>query len=133
MPTLDDVLALIPGGDVVSQAMRESALAKSLIPDSSGHLPGEQGYTPTHDAFYAALTLLGVVRAQPAVTTASSESTSISTTTPDWPSLEAWLRSQSVICRSQDTLTTIPITYADYTTKVYMEGESYRGYDADYS
>lgn len=133
MPTLDDVLALIHGGDVVSQAMRESALAKSLIPDSSGHLPGERGYTPTHDVFYAALTLLGVVRAQPAVTTASSESTSISSTPPDWTSLEGWLRSQSVICRNQDALTVIPITYDDYITKVYMEGESYRGYDADYS
>lgn len=133
MPTLDDVLALIPGGDVVSQAMRESALAKSLIPDSSGHLPGERGYTPTHDVFYAALTLLGVVRAQPAVTTASSESTSISATTPNWPSLEGWLRSQSVICRNQDALTVIPITYDDYITRAYMGGESYRGYDADYS
>ena len=133
MPTLDDVLALIPGGDVVSQAMRESALAKSLIPDSSGHLPGERGYTPTHDVFYAALTLLGVVRAQPAVTTASSESTSISATTPNWPSLEGWLCSQSVICRNQDALTVIPITYDDYITRAYMGGESYRGYDADYS
>ena len=133
MPTLHDVLALIPGGDVVSQAMRESALAKSLIPDSSGHLPGERGYTPTHDVFYAALTLLGVVRAQPAVTTASSESTSISATTPNWPFLEGWLCSQSVICRNQDALTVIPITYDDYITRAYMGGESYRGYDADYS
>ena len=108
MPTLDDVLALIPGGDVVSQAMRESALAKSLIPDSSGHLPGEQGYTPTHDAFYAALTLLGVVRAQPAVTTASSESTSISSTPPDWASLEGWLRSQSAVSYTHLTLPTTP-------------------------
>lgn len=133
MPTLDDVLALIPGGDVVSQAVKESALAKSLIPDSNGHLPGEQGYATTYDAFYAALTLLGVVRAQPAVTTASSESTSISATTPDWPSLEAWLRSQSVVCRSQDVLTSIPITYDGYITRAYMGGEPYRGYDADYS
>lgn len=133
--TLDQILQSIPYGDKITEDQKAHALSKSLIPDSNGVWPGHAGYVNTYDVFYAALSLVDLLEAQPAVTQASSEGTSVSTTAVDWSKIRKWLASGSSIAGNQPAFTVIPLPYdpgVSVYTDVTTEVDS-RGFDSDYS
>lgn len=132
METLKALLALIPGSSIITPSMMEKALDDSLIPDKQGRLPGTPGYRFNHDVYYAVYTLIWLIRAQPEVTTASSEGTSITTTPFDWDSFIMFLKANSVILSNQGVFTVIPIPAEDRIRRVDMSGGDPRGYDSDY-
>lgn len=97
MYELDELLASLPGYVTLSTNMKQAALSRSLIPDSFGIWPGQDGYETTYDVYYAALSLVGYLQAQPFVRQESSEGTSVSVDAPDWAALIEYFRSQSRI------------------------------------
>jgi len=135
MEELKEILASIPGSDLVSDAMLNKALQQARIPDADGRMPGDVAYIPTHDAYYAAASLVGLLRAQPAVTSAGSEGTNVSTTPYDWDSLLAWLYSMSPIkaAAQSDVFTVIPIPNTYRKDRKDMQGDDYYGHDTDIS
>lgn len=125
MATKEDLKALIsvlPGSDAILDVMLEQALAMSVVPDSFGIWPGREGYETTHDIYYAALTLMGFLQAQPYTTSASSEGTSVTVKAPDWKADIESFRNLSRICGAQgnDVLTVVPIPDGPHVIPVYM-------------
>lgn len=98
---LDSLLGAYPGYDRISAQMKAEALARAVIPDSTGAPPDAEGWQPTYDYAYAAMLLIPALQAQPQATTVASEGTTVSTSTPDWKALRAFLASMSPICRRQ--------------------------------
>lgn len=109
MQELKDLLSGVPGGDNVPESMLNNVLQMSLIPDDEGNLPGAAAYTPKHDVYYAALSLVGWLKAQPQVTSAGSEGTSVTTTAFDWDSLGEYFRSMSLIASQSSVFTVLTI------------------------
>lgn len=101
MAAIDDLNALLvslPGYSLLTTQMKTDALAGARIPDSVGVWPDNVGYVSTYDTYFAAIGLVGFLRAQPVVRSSSSEGTSVSVDAPDWGGLLAWYRSMSPIC-----------------------------------
>lgn len=103
MATIDDLNALLislPGYGLLTNTMKQNALNGAQLPDSAGVWPGQPDYVPTYDVYFAAMSLIGFLQAQPVVRQASSEGTSTAVDAPSWGGLLAWYRSMSPICNS---------------------------------
>jgi hypothetical protein len=101
MTALTDLTALVanlPGASLISQKQYTDALAGALMPDASGVWPGNPGYVETQDIYFAALSLIGFLQAQPVVRQSSSEGTSVAVDAPNWSGLLAYYRGASPIC-----------------------------------
>lgn len=124
MDELNALLDSLPNAALVTVAMRQQALDGAVVPDAEGRYPGTPGYVPTYDAYYAALNLLPLLQAQPIVTAASSEGTSISATPPDWAALATFYRSLSAIVASNgnSVLGILPIPGGPHVKRVDMSG-----------
>lgn len=134
MEELEQLLKSLPGYDLVTEGMKHKALQGARIPDADGNMPGDRKYVPTYDAYFAAYGLVGFMQAQPAVTTASSEGTSVTTTGYNWDGLRQWLRANSAICQSTDAdvFTVIPIPNTHPVTRTNMHGGGpYDDHDTD--
>lgn len=104
MEELNTILSSLSGGETVPEAVKVKALQQSLVPDTEGRLPGSADYVDTYDAYFAAYILVDFLSAQPRVTSAGSEGTSISTAAPDWDAARRMLASMSVIMGMQPHL-----------------------------
>lgn len=124
MATLDELLGNLPNYDLVTSAMKQAALDGAQVPDSQGRWPGEDNYVPTYDVYFAAISLVAFLKAQPFVKSASSEGTSVSAQAPDWDSLLAYYRSQSPIVQStgRQVLQRVPIPDVPHVRRTDMSG-----------
>lgn len=124
MGTLDDLLSNLPGYSLITEGMKTAALEGARIPDSFGVWPGEEGYEPTYDNFFAALNLIGFLQAQPVVTNTGSEGTSVTVSKPEWAALVRYYRSQSPIINAtgQDVLTRVIIPDVPHVVPTDMSG-----------
>lgn len=132
MSTLGDLEQLIcslPGASILTDTMKQGALDGALIPDANGVWPAEPGYSNTYDVYYAAVTLVGFLKAQPVIRSTSSEGTSVSVDAPDWSSLLAYLRSMSPIIQAQGggILNIVPIPGGPHVHRTDMSGR-WNGY-----
>lgn len=132
---LNELLQALPGYALISDTMRDSALASAQVPDSEGRWPGSSDYEKTYDLYYAALALVPFLQAQPAVTSAGSEGTSVTATAFDWQALIRFYRSQSQIHQSagQTILQVLPIPDPPHVVRVPMNdrGGYYGDVDTD--
>ena len=129
MTAQDDLTALLanlPGAALLTAQMKLDALAGSLIPDSLGVWPGQPTYVPTYDAYYAAISLIGFLQAQPVIRQSSSEGTSVSVDAPNWSGLVSWYRSLSPIAQltNQTVLGVITIPDVPHVIHTDMRGRS---------
>ena len=139
MAAIDDLNALLaplPGYALLTDSMKNAALAGALIPDSLNVWPGEVGYVATYDIYFAATNLVGFLKAQPVVRSTSSEGTSISVDAPDWSALQEFYRSQSpiMLATGGGQLGFIYIPDAPHVQRVpmtYGSGESSDNVDTD--
>lgn len=104
MEELNTILASLSGGANTPDSIKYQALQRSLVPDDEGRLPGSAGYVDTYDVYFAAYLLVDFLSAQPNVTSAGSEGTSISTTAPDWDAARRMFSSMSLIMGMQPHL-----------------------------
>lgn len=128
---IDELNALLwnlPGYALITPEMKAVALAGAQVPDENGVWPGEPGYIPTYDVYYAALSLLPFLAAQPVVRQSSSEGTSVAVDAPSWDGLASYYRSMSPICQltGNGVLTVVPIPGGPH---VYHTDMSYGGAD----
>lgn len=103
MTALEDLTALVvglPNSVLLTDTLKQKALDGALIPDSLNVWPGNVGYVPTYDEFYAAISLVGFLQAQPVIRQSSSEGTSVSVDAPNWGGLLAYYRSMSPIAQA---------------------------------
>lgn len=137
MATLDDLNALLsslPGYSILTDGMKNAALAGALVPDVNGVWPGQPDYINTYDIYYAAYNLIGFLKAQPVVTGSSSEGTSVTVQAPDWGALLAYYKGQSqVLGYARDVLTPVPIPDLPHVSRVNMRGEGSYGAGIDTS
>lgn len=98
---LNALLASLPGYALLTNDMKNRALEGAVVPDSNGVWPGGEDYVPTYDVYYAAISLIGFLQAQPVVRQSSSEGTSVAVDAPNWTGLVAWYSSMSLICSAQ--------------------------------
>lgn len=124
MDELNALLENLPGYSSITVAMKNAALSGALIPDAGGVWPGQNGYVPTYDVYFAALNLLGFLQAQPFVRQSSSEGTSVAVDAPDWGALASYYRSQSRIVQSQGgtVLQSVAIPEGPHVRKTDMSG-----------
>ncbi len=129
MDQLNELLQSLPGYSLLSDAMKQSALDAAQVPDGLGVWPGEPGYQPTYDHFFAAINLLGFLAAQPFVKSAGSEGTSVTVERPDWAGLASYYRSQSFIVRQTggDVISSVAIPYTPHVKRVDMSGRDSMG------
>ena len=125
MAAIDDLSALLaslPNYSLITTQMKNDALAGARIPDPAGVWPGNVGYVNTYDTYFAAVSLVGFLRAQPVVRSSSSEGTSVSVDRPDWEGLLAWYRSMSPICAATGSgiLNRVPIPEGPHVKRVPM-------------
>lgn len=125
MQELKELLSAAPGIDKVPETVLIKALAKSLVPDEDGNFPGADDYTSTYDVYFAALYVVGWLRALPQVTAAGSEGTNITTTPFDWDSLAEHFRSMSDIASLSDGFTIIPVHASNPLVRVNMRDGGY--------
>jgi hypothetical protein len=115
--------------------MKTQALAGALVPDSAGVWPGQENYTPTYDVYFAAVGLVGFLKAQPVVRASSSEGTSVSVDAPNWSGLEAWYKSMSKIYQTTggSVLQVVPIPGGPegFWTNMAERGVGYDDVDTD--
>lgn len=125
---LDGLLSTLPGFSKLTRSMKERSINGSLVPDSAGVWPGQEGYQATYDVYYAAYGLLGFLRAQPVVRQSSSEGTSVAVDAPNWESLVNYFATNSVIMGAvhNDVLRAITIPQGSHVKRVDM-----RNYDVD--
>lgn len=133
MTALEDLTALVanlPGASLLTDQMKNDALAGSLVPDSFGVWPNQPGYEATYDVYWAAVGLVGFLAAQPVVRQSSSEGTSIAVDAPSWGGLVAYYRSMSriALATAGSVLGVIPIPYTTHIRHVDMNE---RGSDDD--
>ena len=135
MDELNALLAELPGADLVTDAMKIAALQGARIPDAAGRWPGAEDYVDTFDPYFAALGLLGFLRAQPFVRSASSEGTGITVDAPDWNALAAFYRGLSPIARlaGSGPLRKVAIPDLPHVRRVDMSGrwDGYGDVDTD--
>lgn len=136
MATIDDLnalLASLPGYSLLTVNMKQNALNGARIPDAAGVWPGEDGYVETYDEYFAAISLIGFLQAQPVIRQSSSEGTSIAVDAPNWGGLLAWYRSLSPICQAQGNhvLTVVPIPDGPHVTRTDMSGRGDGNGDVD--
>lgn len=136
MDDLNGLLAPLPGYDLLTSAMKQAALNASLVPDPSGVWPGQPNYVATYDVYWAAISLVGYLRAQPVIRQSSSEGTSVAVDAPDWTGLLAFFRAASLIAAAQgyNVLTPIPIPDGPHVVRTDMSGyggDSYDDVDTD--
>ena len=133
MTALDDLTALLvslPNASLLTEQMKLDALAGALYPDLNGVWPGNTDYIATYDVYYAAIGLIGFLRAQPVVRQSSSEGTSVAVDAPDWSGLVYWYRSMSPIAQvtSSGVLTKVLIPDGPHVYHTDMRERSH-GYD----
>lgn len=127
---LNELLATLPGYALLTTSMKTVALQASLIPDSEGRWPGDTDYEATYDIYFAALSLLPFLQAQPVVTSAGSEGTSISVKPMDWEAIRVFYRGQSVIVSGQQhVITSVAIPDVPHVKRVPMNDRG--GYFGD--
>ena len=131
MAAIDDLnglLANLPGFALLTDAMKQRALDTAVVPDGLGVWPGQEGYQPTYDVYWAAISLIGFLQAQPVVRQAGSEGTSIAVDAPSWAGLINFYRSQSAIAsaNAQPFFSLVPIPDVPHVKKIDM---SYGGDD----
>lgn len=140
MAAIDDLnglLSPLPGYDVLTAQMKQRALDTSLIPDADGVWPGSAPwYVATYDVYWAAMSLVGYMMAQPFVKQAGSEGTNATIDRPDWTGILSYFRSQSVIARATKAgpiLTSIPIPDGPHVVRTDMSGrwDDYGDVDTD--
>lgn len=135
MDELNSLLVSLPGYGLLTPDMKQRALNGALIPDSAGVWPGDDDYVLTYDPYYAAISLIGFLQAQPVVRQSSSEGTSVAVDAPNWGGLLAWYRSMSTICQAQgsDILTLVPIPDVPHVLPTDMSGrgDGYGDVDTD--
>lgn len=130
--SVDELLSMVPGYSSVPEGIKIHAVSSSLIPDAEGNFPGDSDYVSTHDQFYAALQLVAILSSMPAVTTTSSEGTSVTATKMDWENMRRWLKSQSLIYSMNDSVFGIvDVTGYHDITRTNMSGKRYRYGDID--
>ena len=129
MEELDNILDILPGHETLTPQIKQSALSRSLIPDTNGVWPGQSGYEPTYDPWFAATLLITFLSSQGGVSSASSEGTSVTVEPTDWDALRSYLRYLSPIVRAtgSQVLTRVPIPDVPHVYRADM-GASY---DAD--
>lgn len=133
---LNGLLQSLPGYAILTAQMKQDALGAALIPDSRGIWPGQPGYTATFDIYWAAISLVGFLQAQPVVRQTSSEGTSVSVDAPNWSGLLAYYRSMSPIAQATQAgpiLQAIPIPGGPHVVKTDMSGrwDGYGDVDTD--
>ncbi|AUX82845.1 hypothetical protein PBI_BALSA_9 [Microbacterium phage Balsa] len=133
MDELNALLQNLPGFTLLTETQKQAALTGAQVPDSFGIWPGEEGYEVTYDVYFAALTLLGFLMAQPVVRQTSSEGTSIAVDAPDWRALAAYYRSQSVICNATGNgiLQRVTIPDVPHVRHTDMRGDQHGYGDVD--
>jgi len=97
---LSELLINLPGYALLTDNMKTTALATALVPDAAEVWPGQPGYVDTFDVYWAAISLLGFLQAQPFVKQSSSEGTSVSVDAPSWSGLAVYYRSMSRIAQA---------------------------------
>jgi hypothetical protein len=134
-PDLDDLLSNLPGFSLLSPGMKNAALAGAQIPDENSVWPGQTGYIPTYDTYFAALNLMGFLMAQPVVRQTSSEGTSVAVDAPNWGALSAYYRGMSVIVQATGNgilqMVTIPDVPHVQRTNMRMEAYGNDNVDTD--
>lgn len=132
---LNELLEALPGYSVLTDTMKTTALTGARIPDSAGRWPADPSYEPTYDIYFAALSLMPFLQAQPVVTSAGSEGTSVSVSVPDWDALRAFYRGLSPIINASgnDVLQLVPIPDPPHVRRVPMNdrGGYYGDVDTD--
>lgn len=133
MNELNALLQSLPGFSLLSEPMKLAALEGALVPDSFGIWPGQDGYEKTYDVYFAALSLIGFLQAQPVLRSSSSEGTSVSVDAPDWGSLITYFRSQSRIvgATSNGPLTKVLIPDGPHVKRTDMSGRGTHYGDVD--
>lgn len=138
MTAIDDLNALLvslPGYALLTDNMKQRALEGAVVPDAAGVWPGQDFYVPTYDVYYAAISLIGFLQAQPVVRQSSSEGTSVAVDAPNWTGLVAWYSSMSLICSSQPGGLLNPVAIPDGPHVVRRDmsgrGDGYGDVDTD--
>ncbi|QWS69675.1 hypothetical protein SEA_WILLIAMSTRONG_8 [Microbacterium phage WilliamStrong] len=138
MTAMDDLNALLvslPGYGLLTPNMKQNALNGARIPDAAGVWPDQPDYEATYDVYFAAISLIGFLQAQPVVRQSSSEGTSVAVDAPNWYGLLTWYRSMSPICQGQgnDVLTLVPIPDVPHVRRTDMSGrgDEYGDVDTD--
>jgi hypothetical protein len=133
---LEGLLSSLPGYALLTTTMKQQALDQSVVPDGLGVWPGQPGYQPTYDIYWAALKLLGFLQAQPVVRQTSSEGTSVAVDAPNWAGLISYYQSMSTIhaVAGQALMTLVEIPdppHVIHTDMSYGGGEPYDNVDTD--
>lgn len=138
MTALDDLTALLvnlPNYSLLTTQMMNDALLGARIPDSFNVWPGQPGYEATYDVYFAAVSLVGFLQAQPVVRQSSSEGTSVAVDAPNWAGLLAWYRSMSPISQASggDVLRAIRIPGGPHVvhTNMHEVGDGNDNVDTD--
>lgn len=135
MDELNALLSPLPGYKLLTEQMKQRALDGALVPDSFGIWPGQPGYETTYDPYFAALSLLGYLMAQPVLRQTSSEGTSVAVDAPDWSALSTYFRSMSPICAATGNgvlqRVAIPDVPHVYKRNMNYGGEQYGDVDTD--
>lgn len=135
MDELDALLANLPGYSLITEQMKLAALEGARVPDSFSVWPGEDGYEPTYDVYFAALSLLGFLQAQPVVRQSSSEGTAVMVDAPNWGALANYYRSMSRIVNAtgNQVLQKVLIPDGPHVRKTDMSGrfDHYGDVDTD--
>lgn len=132
---LNELLGILPGYALLTDAMKTIAMGSAVIPDENGVWPGQPDYVPTYDIYFAALKLIPFLQAQPVVTSAGSEGTSVSVKPADWDAIIAFYRGSSPIIQAtgNDVLRAVPIPDPPHVRRVNMQdrGGYYGDVDTD--
>lgn len=126
---LNELMQSLPGYALLSDTMKTSAMETALIPDSNGVWPQQPGYVDTYDIYFAAVSLLPFLAAQPVVTSASSEGTSVSAKPLSWADLRKFYQGLSPILSGNSILTLVPIPDVPHIRRVPMNDRG--GYFGD--
>lgn len=110
---LNELLAPLPGFALLTDTMKQRALDTSLVPDAAEVWPGQPGYVATYDIYWAAMSLIGFLQAQPVVRQSSSEGTSVAVDAPSWSGILSYYRSQSVIAQASTSSPVLNPIYFD--------------------
>jgi len=129
MAAIDDLNALLvnlPNAALVPEQMKLDALKGALIPDAAQVWPGNLGYIPTHDVYFAAISIIGFLQAQPVIRQSSSEGTSVAVDAPNWSGLVSWYRTMSPVSQatSNGLLQRVAIPDAPHVSRTDMTGRS---------
>lgn len=127
---LTELVTSLPNSSLLTDTMKQRALESSVVPDGSGVWPGQPGYVTTYDVYWAAISLLGFLQAQPVVRQSSSEGTSVAVDAPNWAGLHQYYRGLSRIASATaaPVLGTIPIPSTPHVVRTDMSGR-YGDYD----